>query len=162
MRVKSIRRVSSAVGLGADSSRVATCKKRDTGVRSPFSCHRLPPHPPPWVPRCHLPPSMSSIMHTYLLVVSSYQAEDVTSICYGQEVTEEEGQASVEAFSQLHVLGTWNLSVHIDSAQPGSPLHDFLNSWVFIPDFLPLYDPLTTLIELYFYFLRQGLVMQTS
>lgn len=40
----------------------------------------------------------------HLLVVSSYQAEDVTSICYGQEVTEEEGQASVEAFSQLHVL----------------------------------------------------------
>lgn len=76
-------------------------------------------------------------MHTYLLVVSSYQAEDVTSIRYGQEVTEEEGQAGVEAFSQLHVLGTRDLSVHIDSVQPCSPLHDFLNSRVFIPDFLP-------------------------
>lgn len=101
-------------------------------------------------------------MHTYLLVMSSYQAEDVASIRYGQEVTEEEGQASVEAFSQLHVLGTRDLSVHIDSARPGSPLHDFLNSQVFIPDFFPLYDPLTTLIELYFSYLRQGLVIQPS
>jgi hypothetical protein len=38
-------------------------------------------------------------MHTYLLVVSAYQAENVASVRYGQEVTEEESQASVEAFS---------------------------------------------------------------
>lgn len=67
-------------------------------------------------------------MHTYLLVVSSYQAEDVASVRDGQEVTEEEGQAGIQPFSQLHVLGTQVLSVHTDSAQPGSPLHDFLNS----------------------------------
>lgn len=40
-----------------------------------------------------------SATRTYLLVVSAYQAEDVASVRYGQEITEEEGQASVEAFS---------------------------------------------------------------
>lgn len=45
------------------------------------------------------PAPTPSATHTYLLVVSAYQAEDVASVRYGQEITEEEGQASVEAFS---------------------------------------------------------------
>lgn len=92
--MKSIRSVNSAAGLGADWSRVATCK----GGNDPVASASPRPHSTGPVVR-HPPAPTPSATHTYLLVVGAYQAEDVASVRYGQEITEEEGQASVEAFS---------------------------------------------------------------
>lgn len=40
------------------------------------------------------------------------QAEDKATVCQGQQVAEEEGQAGIEALGQLRVLGTQGLSAH--------------------------------------------------
>lgn len=93
--MKSIRSVSSAAGLGEDWSRVATCKGGNDLVTLASPCPHSPQVPQPAI---HYTPTPLT-MHKYLLVVSAYQAENVASVRYGQEVTEEEGQASVEAFS---------------------------------------------------------------
>lgn len=57
--------------------------------------------------------SRSCHAHPYLLVVSPDQAEDEAAVHQGQKITEEEGQAGVEALGQLRILWTQGLSAHI-------------------------------------------------
>lgn len=48
----------------------------------------------------------------HLLVVGPDQAEDKAAVRQGQQITQEEGQAGVEALGQLRVLGAEGLSAH--------------------------------------------------
>lgn len=107
--MKSMRRVSSAVGLGVDCSRVATCRGGAVTGDANIALHIMP---------CVLR-HITGHADPYLLVVSAHQVEDEAAICQGQEVTEEEGQAGVEALGQLCILGTQELSVHIHTVLPG-------------------------------------------
>ena len=101
--MKSMRRVSSNAGLGADCSRVATC-----GVGGSVG-YVARPATPTALP-CHLRVRCSCRARPYLLVVGSDQAEDEASVRQGQQIAEEEGQAGVEALGQLRVLGAQGLS----------------------------------------------------
>lgn len=71
---------------------------------------------PPWHPQgrrsCHA--------HPYLLVVGPDQAEDEAAVRQRQQVTEEEGQAGVEALGQLCVLGTPGPSAHARTPRQAS------------------------------------------
>lgn len=66
----------------------------------------------PNTPPCHPQMHCSHSAHPYLLVVGPDQAEDEAAVHQGQQVTEEEGQAGIEALGQLRVLGTQGLSAH--------------------------------------------------
>lgn len=112
--MKSIRRVSSTAGLGADWSREATCRG---GSQRTFTVS-LPATPT--TPLYHLQVRLSCHAHSYLLVVSPNQAEDKATVCQGQQVAEEEGQAGIEALGQLRVLGTQGLSAHGHTHTPSN------------------------------------------
>lgn len=105
--MKSILRVSSTAGLGADCSRVATCGGGGQQATIIVSLPATPNTPP-----CHPQVRCSRNAHPYLLVVGPDQAEDEATVHQGQQVAEEEGQAGIEALSQLRILGTQGLSAH--------------------------------------------------
>lgn len=92
--MKSMRRVSSATGLGADCSRVATCQRGGQWATSTVS-----------LPTTHQA-THGEVHPSHLLVVGPDQAEHKAAVHQGQQVAEEEGQADVEALGLLHVLGT--------------------------------------------------------
>lgn len=46
------------------------------------------------------------------------QTKDEATVCQGQQVAEEEGQAGIEVLGQLHILGTQGLSAHAHTPVP--------------------------------------------